>query len=200
MSWRAQIPWWMVGCRAALGAAIAVAGRMAHPQAWLGGMVAAGFLSDVYDGLLARRWGTETPALRVADSAADTVFYLGVLAAIMERHWNVLRDRWLLLAVLITLEVLRALFDWIKFRRMASYHSYAAKAWGVLLALTVLATLCFDRGFWLVTLALSWGIFCDIEGLVMSMLLPEWTHDVKSLPRALTLRRQMRAGHGAATR
>lgn len=200
MSWRAQIPWWMVGCRAALGATIAVAGRMAHPQAWLGAMVAAGFLSDVCDGILARRWRTETPALRVADSAADTVFYLGVLAAIIERHWNVLRDRGLLLAVLLSLEVLRALFDWIKFRRMASYHSYAAKAWGILLALTVLAALCFDRGFWLVTLALAWGIFCDLEGLVMSMLLPEWTHDVKSLPRALALRRLMRAGHGAATR
>jgi CDP-diacylglycerol--glycerol-3-phosphate 3-phosphatidyltransferase len=200
MNWRAKIPWSMVGCRAALGAAIAVAGHMAHPQAWLGAMIAAGFLSDVCDGILARRWGTETPALRMADSAADTIFYMGVLAAIIERHWIVLRDRWALLAVLLTLEVLRALFDWIKFRRMASYHSYAAKAWGILLALAVLAALCFDRGYWLVTIALAWGIVCDLEGLVMSMLLPEWTHDVKSLPRALTLRRQMRAAHGAAIR
>ena len=60
-------------------------------------MIAAGFLSDVYDGILARRWGTETAALRVADSAADTVFYLGVLSAVIARHWPVLRDRLALL-------------------------------------------------------------------------------------------------------
>lgn len=193
MNWRVQIPWTMVVFRAALGPALLLAARLADPELWLGAMIAAGFLSDVYDGILARRWGTASPALRVADSAADTVFYLGVLAAIVERHWPVLRERlWLLVAVLV-LEASRILFDWIKFRRMASYHSYAAKIWGVLLAASTLALLCFNRAYWLVTAALAWGILCDLEGLAMSILLPQWTHDVRTLPRALAVRRRMRA-------
>ena len=121
---------------------------------------------------------------------ADTVFYLGVLAAVIDRHWPVLRDRLWLLAALLALEVLRSLFDFIKFHRMASYHSYAAKTWGVLLAAATFALLCLDRAPWLVTAALLWGILCDLEGLAMSAFLPQWTHDVKTLRRALELRRQ----------
>lgn len=164
---------------------------MTAPEAWLGTMIAAGLVSDVYDGILARRWRTDTSTLRVADSAADTVFYLGVLAAIVERHGPVLRDRLWLLAALLALETLRILFDWMKFRRMASYHSYAAKAWGLLLAAATIALLCFNRAPWLMTAALVWGILCDMEGLAMSALLPQWTHDVKTLRRALELRRQL---------
>lgn len=182
----------MVLFRVLLGPAIAEAGlRLPAPQPWLGAMIAAGFLSDVYDGILARRWGTATAALRVADSAADTVFYLGVLSAVVARHWPVLRDRLGLLIALLVLEGARFTFDWIKYRRMASYHSYASKAWSVLMAAATIALLCFDRAFWMVTLALVAGILCDLEGLAMSALLPRWTHDVKTLRRALALRRQM---------
>ncbi|MDE3187923.1 MAG: CDP-alcohol phosphatidyltransferase family protein [Acidobacteriota bacterium] len=192
MHWRKIIPWSMVGFRALLGPALFVSAlRLEAPELWLGAMIAAGFFSDVYDGILARRWRTETAALRLADSVADTVFYLGVLAAIVERHWPVLRDRLWLLAPLLALEALRLAFDWAKFGRMASYHSYAAKIWGLLLAAATMALLCFDRAFWLATLALGWGILCDLEGLAMSALLPQWTHDVKTLRRALELRRQM---------
>jgi CDP-diacylglycerol--glycerol-3-phosphate 3-phosphatidyltransferase len=181
----------MVALRAALGPAIAVMALLAHPEAWLGAMIAAGFLSDVYDGILARRWKTDTDALRIADSAVDMVFYLGVLAAIVERHWPALRERaWLLIAVL-ALEGIRMAFDWVKFRRMASYHSYTAKAWGILLAAATVALLCFDRWYWILTLALVWGIVCDLEGLAMSLILPEWRRDVKTLRRALELRKEI---------
>lgn len=188
------IPWAMVGFRALLGPVLAlVAWRGSHPQPWLGAMIAAGFVSDVYDGILARRWGTETPALRVSDSLADIVFYLSILIAVLLRHGPVLRERaWLLVAVL-ALEAGRFVFDWIKYGRMASYHSYVAKAWGVLLAVAMIALLCFDAAFWLVTVALVWGIACELEGLAMSLLLPEWTYNVKTLPRAFALRRAMLA-------
>jgi CDP-diacylglycerol--glycerol-3-phosphate 3-phosphatidyltransferase len=196
MNWRLQIPWTMLVCRAILGPAIAIMARLPNPELWLGTMIAAGFLSDVYDGILARRWGTATPVLRIADSAADTVFYLGVLAAITERHWPVLRANLALLVALLALEALRWIYDWLKFRRMASYHSYAAKFWGVLLVAATLALLCFNRAFWLVTAALAWGILCDLEGLAMSILLPAWAHDVRTLPRAFAIRRGMLARKG----
>ena len=184
----------MVVSRALLGVAISIAAaRLRAPEAWLGAMIVAGFLSDIYDGVLARRWGTATAALRNADSAADTVFYVGVLVAVVERHWPVIHARLWLLAVLLGLEATRIIFDWVKFGRMASYHSYASKAWSALLALATIALLCFNRGFWLSTVAIAWGILCDLEGLAMSAMLPKWTHDVKNLRRALRIRRKMLA-------
>ena len=86
MNWRRDIPWSMVVGRALLGPGIAlVAARVAFAEPWLGLMILAGFFSDVYDGILARRWGTETSALRVGDSVADTIFYFGILAAAVLR-------------------------------------------------------------------------------------------------------------------
>jgi CDP-diacylglycerol--glycerol-3-phosphate 3-phosphatidyltransferase len=184
----------MVVCRTLLGAAIPLAAaRLRVPEAWLGAMIAAGFLSDIYDGVLARRWGTATAALRIADSAADTVFYVGVLIAVVERHWPVIHARLWLLAVLLGLEATRIVFDWAKFGRMASYHSYASKAWSALLAMATIALLCFNRGLGLTTVAIFWGILCDLEGLAMSVILPQWTHDVKNLRRAVKIRRKMQA-------
>lgn len=179
--------------RAALGPAMALVAILAmHPELWLGAMLGAGFVLDIFDGILARRWGTATDVLRVADSAADTVFYLGALAAMMEDAWPALRARFALVIVLLMLEAARMVFDWIKFRRMASYHSYASKFWGILLAMAVFAALCFHDAAWLLTLALAWGIVCDVEGLAISAILPLWTADVKTLLHAVALRRKAR--------
>ena len=194
MNWRKQIPWSMVIGRALLGPAIAiVAALLDFPEPWLGLMILAGFVADVYDGILARQWGTETSALRMGDSAADTIFYLGILAAAVLRAWPLLRARLALIAALLALEVLRWIFDWLKYRRMASYHTYASKFWGILLAAASLAVLSFHGPYWILTLALVWGILCDLEGLAMSLLLPVWTRDVKTLRRAWLLRRQILA-------
>jgi len=188
----------LVTFRAAAGPALVVmAVWLAAPQRWLGALIATGFVSDVYDGVLARRWGTATAPLRTADSATDLLFYICVLIAAIVRHGPVLRQLLWLLAPILMLEAGRLVFDWIKFRRMTSYHSYAAKAWGVMLALAAIALLAFDRGQVLLAVALAWGVLCELEGWAMSLLLPEWAHDVKHLVHALELRRAMLAQPGA---
>ena len=195
MPLRWMIPWSLVVFRFLLGPALVLAARQSTIAGfWLGAMVVAGFLSDVCDGVLARRWNTASSALRVADSSTDIFFYLGVLAAVVQRHGPAIRERLWLLAAVIALELLNCLFGLIKFHRMPSYHSYVAKLWGFLLALSTITLLTLNRGQWLVTLALVWGIACELEGLAMTALLPEWTHDVKSLARAFSIRRRLLAG------
>ena len=68
----------------------------------------------------------------------------------------------------------------------------------MLIAATVVM-FCFNRGFWLLTVALAWGILCELEGIVFSVMLPDWAHDVKALPQAIALRREMLARRAAAT-
>ncbi len=160
------------------------------PELWLAVMIVAGFVSDVFDGILARRWGTATPALRIADSAVDIAFYISILIAAIDRHWPVIRERLWLVALVLALEASRILFDFVKYHRMTSYHSYAAKFWGFLLAASTVAMLGFNRAPWLLTVALAWGILCELEGIAYTIVLPVWTHDVKTLARALAIRRE----------
>jgi CDP-diacylglycerol--glycerol-3-phosphate 3-phosphatidyltransferase len=194
MDAKTVVPWSMAIFRALLGPGIvAVAQSLEKPEAWLATMIVLGLVSDIFDGILARRWQSDTGALRLADSVCDDIFYLGIAAVAVGHHWQAIRPSvWLLVAVLI-LEALRILCDWLKYGRMASYHSYAAKAWGVLLASSAVALICFDSGSTLLTLALAWGIACELEGLAMTALLPNWARDVKSISHALALRDRMLA-------
>ncbi len=185
------VPWAMVWLRVLLCPVIVWAAHRGWDGKWLGLIVLIALLDDIYDGILARRWGTDTEALRRADSAADTVFYLGVALALWLRQTQLLRGNWRLLAALLILEVLRHLFDFAKFRRAAAYHSYLAKLWGLVMGIAVVAVLSFGGPRWLVWVSLLLGIAANVEGLTMSLLLPQWRHDVKTLAAAWRLRRQM---------
>jgi phosphatidylglycerophosphate synthase len=196
MNWeeiRRLVPWLMIAIRALGCALIIVGARRGWAGGWLGAIVVLALLSDIYDGILARLWGHETAQLRVSDSVADTIFYLGVLAALWLREPQVLRGNWQLLVGLLGLEAFRYVFDLWKFRRLASYHSYMAKAWGLLIAVAVVAVLSFGGLRLLISVALIFGIVVNLEGLAMSVMLPRWKNDVKTLWRAWDLRKAMLA-------
>lgn len=190
----AAIPWAMVWLRVALCPVIVVGAQRGWAGGWLGGIVLVALVDDIFDGVLARRWGCETPRLRVADSVADTVFYLGVAGALWVREGQVLRGNWHLLAVLGVLEVARYGFDFWKFGRAASYHSYLAKAWGLVMGAGVIAVLSFGGPRWMIWVSLMVGIAANCEGLAMSLMLPRWKNDVKTLWVAGALRREMLRG------
>lgn len=184
-----SIPWLMIFVRAAFGPGIILAERAHSSGLVLAVIILIGLVDDVLDGMVARRWNTDTPHLRLADSIADTIFYLGAAVALWYRSPQILRENaWLLLA-LFSLEAFRYLFDFIKYRRGASYHSYLAKAWGLVLAAALVGA--FLGAAWLVRTAILLGIVVNLEGLTMSLLLPRWQNDVKTLPAAMRLRRAM---------
>ena len=185
------LPWAMVWLRVALCPVIALGAQFGWDGKWLGLIVLVALVDDIYDGVLARRWGCATERLRRADSAADTVFYLGVAAALWLRDEQLLRENWKLLATLGSLEVLRYGLDWLKYGRAASYHSYLAKSWGLVMGVAVIGALSFGGPRWLVWASLTIGIASDAEGLAMSLMLPRWRNDVKTLSTAWKLRGEM---------
>lgn len=191
---RPAIPWVLVLSRA-LMAPVLVIVALSHGNARIvfGVILVAGVLSDIFDGILARRWNCATSRLRVADSAVDTVFYIGVAAAILIRFPGVIWRNLSLLLILVALELLRHGFDFIRFRKMASYHSWFSKAWGLLLLAASVSLLCLGRFPFLISLALVWGIVCDLEGLAISMVLPAWQPDIRTLGRAWAVRREAEA-------
>jgi phosphatidylglycerophosphate synthase len=193
MSLVRAIPWGLIVLRAVACPLIVLGAWRGWAGGWLGTIVVVALLSDIYDGVLARRWGGETPALRLWDSVADTIFYLGVVVALWLREPEVLWGNWKLFGVLFALEGVRYVFDFWKFGKVASYHSYMAKAWGLLIAVSVVGVFSFDGLRWLIVVALVWGIVVNVEGLAMSLMLPRWKNDVKTLGRAWEMRKSMMA-------
>lgn len=186
-----QLPIALTTLRAALGPLLIVGESCHWNGLTLAAMVLSALLSDIFDGILARRWQCDTPLVRLYDSMADTLFYLCVAAAL----WLGIPTLWhangILLLALLSLEAIRFAVDYARFGKPASYHSYLAKTWGLVMAAAVITAFALHRNNILIPTALILGIACDLEGLTMSFLLPIWQKDVKTLNTALALRRQL---------
>jgi CDP-diacylglycerol--glycerol-3-phosphate 3-phosphatidyltransferase len=148
------------------------------------------FLSDVFDGILARRLNVATPGLRRLDSIADSVFYVAALLAAWHLHPSELREYLPALLVLAAIEAARYGFDLLKFRREAAYHLWSSKLWGICLFAGFFALLVLGRGGLFVAVPIYAGILVDLEGLLVSFVLPAWKSDVPSIVHAWRLRRE----------
>ena len=188
LSW---IPWSMVWLRVLLCPLILAGAWRGWDGKWVGLIVLVALVDDIFDGVLARRWGCDTPAIRLADSCADTIFYLGVASALWIREPQVLRGNCKLLAILGILEIARYAFDLKKFGKAASYHSYLAKSWGLVMGLGVIGLLSFGGPRWMIWFSVMVGIATNCEGLAMSLMLPSWRNDIKTLAAAWRLRGEM---------
>ena len=142
----------------------------------------------MFDGIIARRLGMATPALRRLDSVADTVFYVGATCAVWRLQPAAIITHLRGLLALVALELARYTLDLVKFRRETSYHTWSAKGWGIALFLAFLAVLAFGRTGWPVSVAVALGIVADLEGLAISLVLPGWRHDVPSVVHAVCVR------------
>lgn len=148
-------------------------------------MVTLAFLSDVSDGIVARRLGLATTDLRFADSVVDAIFYLAALAAVFLRAPTALREVAVPLVVLVALELSRLILEYATFGRMAAYHMWSAKAWGVALWLGFAEVFLIQRAGPFFHLAVWLGIVADVEGLAASILLSTRQSDVPTLRHAL---------------
>jgi CDP-diacylglycerol--glycerol-3-phosphate 3-phosphatidyltransferase len=173
----------------ALLAPVVVLLAMFHPDRFLFGVcLATAFVSDILDGVVARRLGVATSTLRRLDSAADSAFYLGALYAAWRLYPVVIVDHGRALLVLAGLELARYVFDFLKFRREASYHMWSAKLWGVLLFIAFFSLLALGRAGPVFGLAVYVGILADLEGLAISGILPAWRTDVPTFVHAIRIR------------
>ena len=157
-------------------------------DAWfIVGFVAA-FLSDIFDGVIARRLGISTASLRKADSWADVCLYLCVGVSAFLVHPDVIIAFSNGLSVVVGIQLIWWVVNIAKYGQPASYHTYSAKAWGVTLFVATIALFGFGYGGLTLSLAIAVGIIHTVEEIAMTLILPKWTHDVLSIVHALRLR------------
>ncbi|MDE2348654.1 MAG: CDP-alcohol phosphatidyltransferase family protein [Gammaproteobacteria bacterium] len=183
-----RVPGLLTALRGILAPFVAILAIYApRPEPFAVCLVAA-LVSDIFDGALARRLGVATPTLRRLDSAADTLFYVACLFAAWRLHPAAIAQRLVPLCILAGLEVFRYVFDFVKFRREASYHMWSAKFWGIALFVGFFSMLVFGSTGPTVSFAIYVGIVTDLEGVAISILLPRWQADMPSLVHALRAR------------
>jgi CDP-diacylglycerol--glycerol-3-phosphate 3-phosphatidyltransferase len=174
----------LIAFRAACAPAIFVLACFGVAGPLLAGVLLAAFLSDVFDGVIARRMGIATAALRRADTVADTAFYVAAAVALRISVPDAFAGAALPLAFLIAVHVSRATFELAKFGRLAAYHMWSSKALGLLMLIAMSSTFVTAQPSMLIAVTLAAAVLNEIEGFMASIILPTWTADVPSVLHA----------------
>ncbi len=150
-------------------------------------LLVAGLLSDVADGIIARRLGVATLALRRLDTRADIVFYgCAVVAALVHTSFPLAR-LWPWLAAYGLLFVARNLVDYLRYRTSPAYHMWSGKLWSVVLFVHLVTLFCGAQALFLLPLAFACYAVNAAEGIVASLVLPQPCTDVPTVWHAFVL-------------
>lgn len=188
---RQLVPWAMAAGRGLLGPVLLIGDRCGWSGFTLAAMVVTALLSDIFDGVLARRWRVDTAAVRLFDSMCDMVFYVCVGVALWLFQPRLLSGNLGLLCALLAVEAANFAANFAKYGRPASYHSYLAKAWGLVLAAAIAAAFVSGHAGLLMRVALWMGVASNVETIAMSLMLPVWRRDVKTLAEAWRIRKEI---------
>lgn len=148
-----------------------------------------GLLTDIFDGIIARKLQVSTQKLRRLDSTTDQVFFISVVIATYIQCPQFFRMHELMLLLLFGLETLTYIISFLKFKKEIATHSIGAKVWTLFLFATLIeviancnSTMIFYICFWI-------GIITRLEIIAIILTLKTWTNDVPSIYHALQLRR-----------
>ncbi|HXE09200.1 MAG TPA: CDP-alcohol phosphatidyltransferase family protein [Acidobacteriaceae bacterium] len=188
---RQMVPWTMAAGRALMGPVIVIGDRCGWSGLALAAMVVSALVSDIFDGMLARRWRVDTAAVRLFDSMCDMVFYLCVGTALWFFQPRLISGNVGVLCALLAVEAANFAANFAKYGRPASYHSYLAKAWGLVLASAIAAAFAAAHATALMRIALWMGIASNLETIAMSLMLPVWRRDVKTIAEAWRIRKEI---------
>jgi phosphatidylglycerophosphate synthase len=127
-------------------------------------------VSDILDGVLARRFGVATPALRRYDSITDIIYYLFILAAAWKLCRPVIVGNLWLIGLMLLSEAGAILVCLIRFRKFPATHSFLAKFYGLCLLAGLIALLVFNAGNWAIVLLTIVALVTNTEIFAMHLI------------------------------
>lgn len=158
---------------------IAIA-RTEHTEVLIATLMIIGLITDVFDGIIARKLEISSERLRIWDSNADQFFWAASIGAIAYLKFSIIKELLYPIIILIATEILAYLISYIKFKRTVATHSLMAKVWTLSLLVFLLEMILnststsFYVCFWL-------GLISRLEIIAIILKLKNWCTDVPSI-------------------
>lgn len=147
-----------------------------------------GLLTDIFDGIIARKLGVSTQKLRRLDSLIDQAFWLFTLAGAYVICPEFFKENHLKFFILISAETLTYVVSYIKFRKEVSTHAILSKIWTLTILASLIQVIASCHSSLLFNICFYLGIVSRMEIVLIFFMLKEWTTDVPTLYHAVLLR------------
>lgn len=147
-----------------------------------------GILSDIFDGIIARRLGISTKNFRQLDTIFDLLFFFSIFYYISVHTPNFFEDYGTSISIILVLEAGMYLISLLRFKKAPSPHSIPSKFWGILLIIEFSLLILKVPGNHF-QFALIYGMLVHLDRVLIYALLKKWDHDVPSSYHAYLLRK-----------
>ncbi len=144
--------------------------------AWL--LLAAG-LTDAVDGWVARHFGWTSALGALLDSIADVSLIVVAIYGIWRLHPQVFIDERLVFGAVIGVWTVVHVTALIRYGRLASFHTRFTQIGIMLFGVFIIVLLFFEFIPWFFYLSATICALGGVESLVMILLVPEWTPDLR---------------------
>ncbi|GAA3645165.1 CDP-alcohol phosphatidyltransferase family protein [Flavivirga jejuensis] len=144
-------------------------------------LMSIGLITDIFDGIIARKLNISSEKLRIWDSNVDQFFWIVTITSIFYINKGFVKEKFIWIAIIILLELLCYLISFWKFKKSIATHSILAKFWtlsllGFLIDLTLNSTSQIPFSICIIL-----GIISRVEIILIIKKLKKWTTDVPSI-------------------
>jgi len=146
-----------------------------------------GLLTDVFDGIIARKLNISTDNFRLSDTIIDLIFYISFLIFITATNPQQITGNIILISGILCLETMMYLVSLARFGKLPSPHAILSKFWGIYLVVEFSLLILGVNGSHFM-IALCIGFFVHLDRVSIYVLLREWDHDIPSSYHALLIR------------
>ena len=140
-----------------------------------------GLLTDVFDGIIARKLNVASKKLRIWDSNVDMAFWMCVIFSIFYLNFNFVKMNLIPILVIVSLELLAYVLSFIKFKKTIATHSILAKFWTLTLLGFLIELALTSTSFYLFYFCIILGVISRMEIITIILKLKNWTTDVPSI-------------------
>jgi len=149
------------------------------------GCLVLSLLTDIADGLLARRFNACSELGAKLDSWADFLTYAVLPFCGWWLRPDVLRAEagWIALAIFFYLAAI--IIGLLKFKRLISYHTWGVKLSAIVFGAAVVVFFAGGPG-WVFRVAAPVAVLAELEEIAITFMLPEWRTNVRSFREART--------------
>lgn len=152
-------------------------------------LIAVSLLTDIFDGIIARRLNISTPQFRRLDSTIDQIFWILIAAACYIKHPDFFKTNAVKIIILFAAELAAYLVSFIKFKKEVATHAISSKLWTLLLFATLIQIIATSSSTILFNICFITGLVTRAEIIIILLLIRQWTNDVPSVYHAVLLRK-----------
>ncbi|WP_394369308.1 CDP-alcohol phosphatidyltransferase family protein [Aureivirga marina] len=148
-----------------------------------------GLFSDILDGIVARKQNISTEKLRRMDSQIDILFWLSIGFATWILSPHLIQENMYAVIAIIGMEAACYVVSLLKFKKETCTHAFLSKIWGITLLIAFTSLIGFNHAGFPTVLTIIVGLTSHIDVILITLILPKWTHDVPSSYHAYLIRK-----------